>query len=329
MDNHPDRYRPTDPDRALFDTPERAAMNAHRSRVRDGRTCDQCGLPNLPAGWYHDGWTMYVDYPNRDQAMQVSHLHPKQQRLVTHDVFVDPEGSDVLEPCLVLVHRLEQRPDRAPHRAPRRAQLTGQAGHRGVLTPHLVDRPPARPCREQRSWSGEVVVLLGEGPGHAVLLAATPSPLTPDQTDWAPEARHVDEIHIASAVAVRDDSARHAPGRLSRRFDDHADHGAVFADVDDAETLQADQEVTTVAVAGFRTWARTVARRRLEHRRDLPVGLLGRTKLWKVSTQFRVRRSGRVAHCPHRRYEEPGMAGALTLCFLILAPLGWPSVKSQ
>ena len=64
MPDHPDRYRPTDPDRALFDTPERAAMNAHRSPVRDGRTCDQCGLPNLPAGWHHDGWTTHVDYPN-------------------------------------------------------------------------------------------------------------------------------------------------------------------------------------------------------------------------------------------------------------------------
>ena len=64
VDNHPVPYRPEDPDRALFDTPERAAMNAHRSPVRDGRTCDQCGLPNLPPGWYHAGWATYVDYPN-------------------------------------------------------------------------------------------------------------------------------------------------------------------------------------------------------------------------------------------------------------------------
>lgn len=59
-------YRPTDPDGdgALFDTPKRAAMNANRSPTRDGRTCDQCGLPNLPRGWHHNEWVKYVDFPN-------------------------------------------------------------------------------------------------------------------------------------------------------------------------------------------------------------------------------------------------------------------------
>jgi hypothetical protein len=39
-------------------------MNAHRSPVRNGRMCDQCGLPNFPPGWYHREWTKFVDYPN-------------------------------------------------------------------------------------------------------------------------------------------------------------------------------------------------------------------------------------------------------------------------
>lgn len=51
-------------DRALYDTPTRAAMNAHRSPVRDGQNCDQCGLPNFPPGWIHGGWTTYIDYPD-------------------------------------------------------------------------------------------------------------------------------------------------------------------------------------------------------------------------------------------------------------------------
>lgn len=58
------KYRPTDRDRALYDTPERAAMNAHRSPVRNGRACDQCGLPNYPPGWNHSDWMKFIDYPN-------------------------------------------------------------------------------------------------------------------------------------------------------------------------------------------------------------------------------------------------------------------------
>lgn len=57
------RRRRPDYDRPLFDTPTRAAMNAHRSPVRNGRTCDQCGLANSPSGWLHSGWATYIDYP--------------------------------------------------------------------------------------------------------------------------------------------------------------------------------------------------------------------------------------------------------------------------
>lgn len=63
MSDHAQRGRDR-ADRALFDTPARAAMNAHRSPVRDGQDCDQCGLPNFPAGWIHGGWTTYIDYPD-------------------------------------------------------------------------------------------------------------------------------------------------------------------------------------------------------------------------------------------------------------------------
>ena len=38
-----------------------------------------------------------------DQAIQVSHLHPKQQRLVAHDVLVDTDHGDSVEPARVSI----------------------------------------------------------------------------------------------------------------------------------------------------------------------------------------------------------------------------------
>lgn len=61
--NDSERRRRPDYDRPLFDTPTRAAMNAHRSPVRNGRSCDQCGLVNFPPSWLHSGWATYIDYP--------------------------------------------------------------------------------------------------------------------------------------------------------------------------------------------------------------------------------------------------------------------------
>ena len=50
--------------------------------------------------------------------MQVSHLHPKQQRLVAHDVLIDPEGGHPGEAGLITGEALEYRADRAPQRLP-------------------------------------------------------------------------------------------------------------------------------------------------------------------------------------------------------------------
>ena len=80
------------------------------------------------------------------------------------------------------------------------------------------------------------------------------------------------------------------------------------------QPLEADQQVAAIAVAGaFRAWACTLARRRLEHRRGLPVGCL-------VAPNFgRPRpRSGSGAQVvsltyPHRRYEEPFIGRPMNL----------------
>ena len=31
---------------------------------RDGRTCDECGEPNVPGGWLDSSWSDYVEDPN-------------------------------------------------------------------------------------------------------------------------------------------------------------------------------------------------------------------------------------------------------------------------
>jgi hypothetical protein len=36
-------------------------MAAHQVKRRDGRTCDECGGPNLPPGWFDSSWRDYVD----------------------------------------------------------------------------------------------------------------------------------------------------------------------------------------------------------------------------------------------------------------------------
>ena len=66
--------------------------------------------------------------------MQVSHLHPKQQRLVAHHVLINPEDGHPLEPGRVISHRLQQRLDRLPHRAPPGAELAA-VGHIHVYAP--------------------------------------------------------------------------------------------------------------------------------------------------------------------------------------------------
>lgn len=88
-------------------------------------------------------------------------------------------------------------------------------------------------------------MLLGERPGRAHLFAAAPGSFAPDQTDRAPEAGHVDQAHVASAVAVRDHSARPAARRFGGCLDDDAHDAGVIGDVDDVEPLEANEEVAT------------------------------------------------------------------------------------
>lgn len=38
-------------------------MTAPQQDRRDGRTCDECGGPNLPSGWLDNSWNEYVSDP--------------------------------------------------------------------------------------------------------------------------------------------------------------------------------------------------------------------------------------------------------------------------
>ena len=42
-------------------------MTAPQVNRRDGRTCDECGAPNLPPGWFDSAWSRYVD-PSLDRG---------------------------------------------------------------------------------------------------------------------------------------------------------------------------------------------------------------------------------------------------------------------
>ncbi len=42
-------------------------MTAPQVNRRDGRTCDECGAPNLPPGWLDSSWSRYVD-PSQDRG---------------------------------------------------------------------------------------------------------------------------------------------------------------------------------------------------------------------------------------------------------------------
>ena len=44
-----------------------AIVTAPQVTRRDGRTCDECGAPNLPPGWFDSSWSRYVD-PSLDRG---------------------------------------------------------------------------------------------------------------------------------------------------------------------------------------------------------------------------------------------------------------------
>ena len=193
-------------------------------------------------------------------------------------VFIDAEAGDAVEAGLVLSHRLQQRTDRLPDRAPGRPELPGQPEHARVFTADLTDRPPARPGGQQRPGARDRVVLLGEHPGRAARLDASPDPLAPAQFNRPAEARRVDQPNLAAAVAGHHDPADPAALDPRRRLDHHPQHRpALTGHLLHAGHVQAGETNETVAagaVATGRTRAR--ARRTLRHRRGLPIEKLGR-----------------------------------------------------
>ena len=206
-------------------------------------------------------------------------------RHVMPHVLVHAESGDVIEAGLVGGHRGQQWADRPPYRPPGRAQHPGEAGDRGVFAAQLSDHPPARPDGQQRPGPGQLGVLLGKSPGGAVGVRASPGALAPHQLDRTAEARGVDQHHVPAAVRGGEHPADRAAHRLGGRLDDHPKaavdsrgHGQ------DMEAGQPDEHVAAVAVTRIRTRARVTTRRRLGHRRGLPVWLLGRSRSWKVST---------------------------------------------
>ena len=134
---------------------------------------------------------------------KVSHLHPKQQRLVAHDVLIDAEAGDTVEPGRIVCQLRQHRPDAAPHRPPRRPELPSQPVDRGMLGPQLSARPPARPDRQQAPRPADPLVLLGERSAGTDSFAAPPGPFPPQHPNRPTEAGRIDQHHRAPAVRVR------------------------------------------------------------------------------------------------------------------------------
>ena len=200
-------------------------------------------------------------------------------------VLIDAQGRDVLEPGLIRGHRLEQRLDRPPDGVPGRAELAGQATHRGVLTTQLPDRPPPRPVvssargAARSSCCSVNAPAEQDGSSHRqVRLRQISSTGRPKQgTSTSRTSRRpwlwTTTPHVGQPTTCGGDSTTtRSPG-------------SVLGDLDHVETVEPDQQVARHAVGAIRTRARAIARRRLGHRRGLPVRQLGRSKLWKVSTR--------------------------------------------
>jgi len=140
----------------------------------------------------------------------------------------------------------------------------------------LADRPPTRPCREQRPWRRDLMVLLGEHLDHTDRLDTSPGPFPPPQPDRTVETRHIHQPHITTAVAIRDHTTQRAPLWSRRRLhrDAQPAAGLVGRHGDHVEPVQTHEQVTTRAVRRVVQAARVRARRRLRHRRGLPGGCL-------------------------------------------------------
>ena len=172
-----------------------------------------------------------------------------------------------------------------------RPELPGDARDAGMLTTELPDRPPTRPHGQQRPRPRELSALLGERPHRTPPLSDSQVRLRQTNFTGRPKPRHVDQAHVATAVAASDDHAPRAPSARARPLDHHLHPAPALGDpmdLNDMERLEPDQQITAVALprigADIGTTTRASTRRRLGHRRGLPVRLLGRTKLWKAPT---------------------------------------------
>jgi hypothetical protein len=192
---------------------------------------------------------------------------------VMADVLVDAEGRDAAEAGPVIGHLLQQRPDRRLHGAPRRPELPRQAQDRRTFATDLIDRPPARPRRQQGPRSGDGVVLLGEHPRRAVRLGAPPRPLAPRELNRPTEARCVDQPHLATSVAAHHDAQARQPSTLAgdstvtrKQGPRPADH---LPDGGHVQPVEADEKITAGAAQVSRAGASR--RRRLGHGRGLRI----------------------------------------------------------
>jgi hypothetical protein len=87
---------------------------------------------------------------------------------VMPDVLVDAKRGDAGEAGLVVGGGFEHRSYRPPQGFPGAAELAGQSLDRGVLPPHLPDRPQCRAAGEQRPRPCDLRVLFHER-GHWTL----------------------------------------------------------------------------------------------------------------------------------------------------------------
>lgn len=85
-----------------------------------------------------------------------------------------------------------------------------------------------------------------------------------------------------------------------------------LGDFEDVEPLRAHQEAAALSKTGLGASARG-RRRRLRHRRGLPVVEVGCYRSWEASAHLRVSSAPRVAY-PHRKYEEPHNAADSARC---------------
>ena len=191
--------------------------------------------------------TGQVDHPSQLLRPTAARLDRLGGDVVLH-VLIDPQGLHAGEPCGVGGHLLEQRLDRRPHRLPGRAELTGDALHRGALTPDLGDAPPPRTGGQQTPWWRETLVGLGKRPDPAQNLGAAAQPLAPDQIHRRSEARDVDQPNLATTARGRDHPAARTAQERRGGLDRHPQPAGVLIayDIDDAVAVETDEQVAPI-----------------------------------------------------------------------------------